>query len=56
MPEYRVVWEIDIEANSPEQAARLAEDEMKTPGCRYFRVQEHDMPEDELINLDEEED
>ncbi|MGB9886651.1 MAG: hypothetical protein ACPLRW_06600 [Moorellales bacterium] len=24
MPEYRVVWEIDVEAESPDEAARLA--------------------------------
>ena len=39
MPEYRVTWEIDVDAENPTEAARLAEATyVKTEGCRVYEV------------------
>lgn len=56
MPTYNVVWEIDLDAESKEEAARRAEDFQRTPGARCFEVAEYGDEEDEheLIDLDEE--
>jgi hypothetical protein len=42
MPEYAVRWEIDVIANSPREAAEIAEGSyMRTEGARVYEVQEH---------------
>jgi len=42
--DYRVVWEIDIEADSPEDAAKKALEIQRDPegAATFFRVSEHD--------------
>ena len=43
MTEYLVTWKVDIEADSPEEAAREAL--VQTSGCTVFEVQEVTYPE-----------
>ena len=46
MPEYKVIWEIDLDADSPEDAARIQRD----PGsfAPYFTVRDKDGVETEV--------
>ena len=56
MPDFHVTWEIDIAADSAEQAARLARDYQRAPGCGVFDVVEDAMgiePDPVRIDLDE---
>lgn len=41
--DYRVIWEIDIEADSPEDAAKKAREIQRDPKSTavYFKVTEH---------------
>lgn len=54
---YCVEWSIDIDADSPEEAARLARDKQQWPRegywCGVFQVTPHDSAETETIDLDE---
>jgi hypothetical protein len=55
---YTVTWEIQIEADTPRQAAETARAWLLDPGaeCVIFGVKEFESPEDEeLIDLLEEE-
>lgn len=56
MPRYLVTWEIDIDADSPEDAARLAFAHMQRPGttANVFDVIEHDT-NGEAVRVDLEE-
>lgn len=55
MPTYNIRWKIDLDAESKEQAARMAEDFQRTEGARCFEVAEYDNEDDsyELVDLDE---
>jgi spore germination protein YaaH len=50
MPEYRVIWEIDLDADSPEDAAREAARIQRDPGsfAPYFTVRDKDGVETEV--------
>ena len=65
--EYRVAWSIDVDADDPIDAARLAESiYMKTEGCRTYEVFEWEpldvgsgarlSPEHQDVDLDIEDD
>ena len=49
--EYHVMWEIDIEADTPEEAARIALDIQRNPEstATVFTVTDE---EDEMTNID----
>lgn len=57
MTTYRVRWEIDVEAETPEEAARDARDYQQWPRpnywCGVFQVTPHGSVETETIDLDE---
>ena len=50
MPEYKVIWEIDLDADSPEDAAREAARIQRDPGsfAPYFTVLDKDGVETEV--------
>jgi hypothetical protein len=60
MPEYRVTWEIDIEAATPEEAARKALTIQRDANSRatVFNVTDEDgeMEDIDITAIDEEED
>lgn len=61
MPTYHLTWEIDLEADSPLEAARLARHYQTKPDttATVFSVQEHDTTEAlriDLTEIDEDED
>lgn len=56
---YHVTWEIDIEADSPVEAAQTARKWLLDPGaeCVVFGVKEFDTPDDAVfVDLLEDED
>ena len=55
MPEYKVKWEIDIDADNHEKAARLALTWIKSPTsqCHVFNVKREDQRNYVEIDLDE---
>ena len=54
---YRVEWVADVDAETPEEAARKARDMQQWPRedywCGVFQVTEHDSSKTETIDLDE---
>lgn len=53
MPDYRVCWEIDITADTPLHAARLAREIQTRPGSTATVFDVHDGKTSERIDLEE---
>lgn len=48
---YKIVWEIDVEADTPLEAAKTAQEYMRDDKCDwFFYVQKHDS--DEILGVD----